>query len=127
MVAEENPFVGGLEIVAVAQALGRSGAPVVERQHARGQQLAVETVAGGIGASRGQHQPDAIDVFPAVEGDAAQAERRGRGEGGPEQMGQKFHASESTRSPAMRGEPRRGNPENFRSPRSSDMVALLVA
>ena len=40
MVAEDNPFVGGLEIVAVAQALGGSGALIVERHHARGDEFA---------------------------------------------------------------------------------------
>ena len=40
VVAEEDPLVGGLEIVAVAQPLGRRGAPVVERHHARRDELA---------------------------------------------------------------------------------------
>ena len=31
MMAEQNPFVGGFEVVPVAQPLGRRGAPVVER------------------------------------------------------------------------------------------------
>ena len=44
MVAEDDPLVGGLEIVAVAQPLGGRGALVVERHHAGGDELRVEAV-----------------------------------------------------------------------------------
>ena len=40
VMAEDDPLVGGLEIVAVAQALGRRGALVVQRHHARRDELA---------------------------------------------------------------------------------------
>ena len=95
VVAEDDPLVGGLEIVAVAQPLGRRGALVVERHHARGDELRVEAVADGVGAGRGQHQPDAVDVLAAIEGDAAQTERRPDGDGGPEQMTEDFHVPTS--------------------------------
>ena len=76
MVAEHDPLVGRLEIVAVAQALGGSGALVVERHHARRDEFGVEAEADEVGADRGQHQPDAVDVLTAEKRDRAQADRR---------------------------------------------------
>ena len=92
VVAEDDPFVGGLEIVAVAQPLGGRGALVVERHHARGDEFGVKAIADGVGAGRGQHQPDAVDVLAAVERDAAQADRRHGSHGGPQE-----YALESSR------------------------------
>src|SRR5207245_1393021 len=43
VMAEDDPLVGGLEIVAVAQPLGWRGALVVERHHARRKKLRVES------------------------------------------------------------------------------------
>ena len=74
VVAEDDPLIGGLEIVAVAQALGGRGALVVQRHHARGDELGVEAIADGIGARRRQHQPDAVDVLSAVERDRPESE-----------------------------------------------------
>ena len=45
VVAEDDPLIGGLEIVAVAQALGGRGALVVQRHDARRDELGVEAVA----------------------------------------------------------------------------------
>ena len=86
MVAEDDPLVGGLEIVAVAQPLGRGGALVVERHHAGGDEFGVKTIPDGIRARGGQHQPDAVDVLAAVEGDTAQADRRHGSHRGPQEF-----------------------------------------
>jgi hypothetical protein len=48
--AEQDPFVGRLEVAPVAQELGGRGAAVVERHDARGQELPVEAEADDVGA-----------------------------------------------------------------------------
>ena len=78
VVAEDDPLVGGLEIVAVAQALGGGGALVVEHHDARGDEFGVEAVGGGVAAGGGEDQPEAVDVLAAVERDAAETECRQR-------------------------------------------------
>ena len=97
MVAEYDPLVGGFEIVPVAQALGRRGPLVVQRHHARRDELPVEAVGRGIAARRRHHQPQAVDVLPAMQGDAAQADPRRAGHGSPKEIPQNSHAIESTK------------------------------
>ena len=86
VVTEEDPLIGGLEIVAVAQALGGRGALVVQRHHARGDELSIKPVADGVGARRGDHQPGAADRFSAVQRDHPESERRHHRNSGPKKM-----------------------------------------
>ena len=73
VVAEDDPFVGGLEIVAVAQALGGRGAAIVQRHHLRGEERRVEAVADEVRADRRDHQPQAVDRLALAARDAAMA------------------------------------------------------
>ena len=83
MMAEQNPFVGGFEIVAVAQTFGGRGAPVVQCHHFRGNEFGVEAEADGIDAGGGGHQPQAVDRFAAMAGNDAQRNRSADCHGGP--------------------------------------------
>ena len=83
VMAEHDPFIGGLEIVPVAQAFRRCGALVVQRHHACRDELAIEAEGRRVTACRRQHQPQAVDMLPAVQCDAAQTDRRGDRHGGP--------------------------------------------
>ena len=94
MVAEENPLVGGLKILAIAQALGGRGAMVIQSEDARGDELAVEAIAGSIGAGGSDDEPDAIDGLTAPEREGAEANGGGEGEEGPEDGAKELHASE---------------------------------
>ena len=71
VVAEENPFIGGLEIVAVAQPLSGRRALIVERHHTRGDELGIEAVADGVTTCCRQHKPQTADVFASIQRDAA--------------------------------------------------------
>ncbi len=91
MMAEDDPFVGRLEIVAVAQALGGRGALVVERHHPRGDELGVKAIPNGVGAGRGEHQPQAVDMLPAIERDSAETKCSNAGNRQPENGTQNLH------------------------------------
>ncbi len=65
-----------------------------ERHHAGGDEFGVEAVADGVGAGGGQHQPDAVDVLAAEDGDGAQRDSRGDGDGGPADRSQDLHGVE---------------------------------
>ena len=94
MVAEDDPLVGRLEVVAVAQALGRRRPLVVERHDLGGDEPRVEAVADEIGADGRHHQPHAVDRFAALECDVG--ERRGSSATyrDPEQQPQVFRHGE---------------------------------
>ena len=66
MVAEDDPLVGGLEIVAITQALSGSRAAVVESHDFGGDERAVEAIAHEIGADRGDDEPGAVDGLTAI-------------------------------------------------------------
>ena len=66
MVAEDDPLVGGLEIVAVAQPFGGGGARVVESHDAGGDKSRIEAVPHQVGANGGDHQPGAVDRLAAA-------------------------------------------------------------
>ncbi len=53
VVAQEDPLIGGLKIVAIAQALGGCGAAVVQGHHACRYESPVEAVGGDVSARRG--------------------------------------------------------------------------
>ena len=53
MMAEENPLVGGFEIVTVAQAFGGSGAAIIEHHHFGGDEFGVEAEADRVDAGGG--------------------------------------------------------------------------
>jgi hypothetical protein len=91
MMAEENPLVGGLEIVAVAQALGGRGALVVQGHDACGDELGVEAVADGVAARGREYQPDAVDALAAIKCDSTQTDCRSRRNRYPEQATEDFH------------------------------------
>ena len=91
VMAEHDPLIGGLEIVSVAQALGRRGPLVVQRHHARRDELAVKTVSRGIAARRRHHQPQAVDVLPAIQCDTAQSDPRCARHRGPDEIPQDLH------------------------------------
>ena len=90
VVAEDHPFVGRLEIVPVVQAFGRRGAQVVECHDLGGDEFAVETEAHGIGADRRDHQPHAVDVLAAMQGDRCQSQRAQKGDRQPDQNAKYF-------------------------------------
>ncbi len=72
MMTEQDPLVGRFKIVPVAQTLGGCGAPVVQAQHFGGDETGVKTIADQEGTGTGENQPDAVDGFAAMDGDAAQ-------------------------------------------------------
>ncbi len=57
VVSKHDPLIGGFEIVPVAQAFRGSGALVVQRHHARGNEFGVEAISGGVAGRSRQHQP----------------------------------------------------------------------
>jgi hypothetical protein len=63
--------------VAVAQALGRRSALIVKRHDAHRNEPGIKAIAKRISASRSQNQPDAVDVFTAVERNSTQEKSRG--------------------------------------------------
>ena len=89
--AEDDPFIGGFVVVALAEAFGGGGAFVIEGHDARGNEFGVEAVSDGLGAGGGEDEQDTIDVLAAVEGDGAQAESGGDCDGGPEKVAQDLH------------------------------------
>lgn len=79
VVAEDDPFVGGFEVVAIAEALGRGGAVLAKDKDLGGDELAVEAVGDEVDAGGGDDDPDRVDGFTAVEGDACQVAGAGEG------------------------------------------------
>ena len=75
VMAEENPFVGGFEIVAVAQTFGGGGAEIIERHDFRGDEFRVKAEADGVDARGGGHEPETVYGFAMIAGDDAQANR----------------------------------------------------
>ena len=69
MVADENPFAGRNEIVAVFQTFGGSGARIVQRQNFRCDELGVEAIRDQIGAHRRHYEPHGIERLAAFESD----------------------------------------------------------
>jgi hypothetical protein len=124
VVAEQNPLVCRLEVVSVAEALGRRGALVVERHYARSDELRVEAEAEQVGARGGRDQPDTVDRFAAAERDARQTKRRQNRHGNPEQVSEdSFHRNRdftASRAVASISLPR--EPVRCRGPR--DLHAL---
>src|SRR5262249_38729181 len=90
MVAEQDPLIRRLKVVAVPQALGGRGPLVVQRHDPGGNELGIEAKAEGVGTDRGQHQPDAVDVLPAKDSDRTQRDRRQDGHPTPEEETQEF-------------------------------------
>src|SRR2546423_13711749 len=89
MMAKHNPFIGRLIIMSVAEALGRRGAMVIEGHHARRDEFSVEAKPDQIGTGGGDHQPDAVDVFTAVERNGPQANGGQGSDANPEETGEK--------------------------------------
>src|SRR5262249_2828331 len=67
------------------------GPLVIQRHHPGSDKSAVKTVPRYIGAGRGQYQPDAVDVFPAIQRHGSQTEGSRRGDRSPKYMTQEFH------------------------------------
>ncbi|CPU62595.1 Uncharacterised protein [Mycobacteroides abscessus] len=86
MVAEQHPAVGGDEVLAVVQGLGRGGAVIARSDQLALNQLGVEAVADQVGADGRDDKPDGIDMFPAQQGD------HGPGEGAQQCHQQQDHA-----------------------------------
>jgi len=84
VVAEDDPFVGGLVVMAVAQAFRGRGALVVEGHDARGDEAGVETVSREVSAGCRRHQPEAVDRLATLDCDDAQTHSRGDGDGDPD-------------------------------------------
>jgi hypothetical protein len=84
VVAEKNPFVGGFEIAAVAEAFGGRRAPIIEHHHFGGDEFAVKTEADGIDADSSRDEPKAIDRFAMIAGDNTQANGGADRGGSPE-------------------------------------------
>jgi len=83
MMTEQNPFVGGFEIVAIAEPLGRRGAAIVEHHDPGRNELCIEAVADEKNANRRGHNPEAIDGLSAVPANDSQTNCAQHGEGGP--------------------------------------------
>jgi len=77
VVSEQDPFIGGLEIVPVTEAFSRGCALIVERHHSRRDEFGVEAIAKSIRADGRKNKPDAVDMLAAVEGNPAQKVSRG--------------------------------------------------
>ena len=96
VVAEDDPLVGRLEVVAVAQPLGRRRPPVVEHHDLRGDELGVEAIADRVDADRRRHDPDAVDRFGAVERHDREGQRAQHRDDDPEPMAEQgLHAGHS--------------------------------
>ena len=105
MVAEDDPFVGGLEIVAVAQALGGRGALVVQRHHPRGKKSRIKAIAQQIGTNSGEHQPDAVDWFSAGLGDRGHRKSGGNRNQDPQETHEETeHSTKNTETAHDLGE-----------------------
>ncbi len=75
VVTEHHPFVGGDEVTAVVEALGRRRAGRVERKYFSGDEGAVETVADGVDAHRRDDEPQTVDGLAARQCDATHRRR----------------------------------------------------
>ena len=78
MVAKDDPAIRRHEVPTVAEPLGGRGARIVEREDPRGDERAVEAVADGVRADRGDEQPGSADVLAATQRE--DGERAGAGE-----------------------------------------------
>lgn len=78
MVADENPFAGGNEIVAVFQTFGWCGAGVVESEDFRSDEFGVEAIGDEVGAERGDDELNGVERLATFEGDGSK--RAGSGE-----------------------------------------------
>ena len=87
MVAEENPFICWLKIVAIAQAFGRSRAAVVERHDFGGDELGVETETEDEKRRSGGDKPKAVHRFAPMAGDHAKADGGKHRDGREQQYG----------------------------------------
>jgi hypothetical protein len=72
VVAHQHPLVGGDEVAPVVQALGGRGAGLVERQHPRGDEGAVETIGQQENTHGGDDEPGGVDGFVALQRNRAQ-------------------------------------------------------
>ena len=94
MMAEQNPFICRLEIVTVAEFLGRRRAAVVERHDLRGDEFTVEPEPDQENTHGRGDDPEAVYRLPAAGGDCAQADGRNDGKASPDKRVQvSFHAS----------------------------------
>src|SRR5205814_805753 len=66
--AEDNPFVGLYEVLAVIVNFARRGAPVVEGEHAGGDPFGIEAVSDGVRAERGDEEVSRVDRLGATGG-----------------------------------------------------------
>jgi hypothetical protein len=83
VVAEDNPLVRRLEVMPVPEALGRSGAPVVQHHHLRSNECGVEPVPDQVSAAGRQHQPHAVHRLATIDGDGCERESGENGYAGP--------------------------------------------
>ncbi len=80
VVAEDDPFIGGFVVVAVAEAFGGGGAVVIEGHDGGGDPAGVDAVGEYVDADGGDDQPHGVDGFAAVDGDAGEGEGAGDAE-----------------------------------------------
>ncbi len=79
VMAEDDPFVGLHEVLAVLVDFAGRGAPVVEREHVGGDPFGIEAVADGVGAERGDEDEAGVQRLAALRGDD-RSRRTRRGE-----------------------------------------------
>ena len=84
VVAVEDHAVGGVEVASVVDALGRGGVGVVGPHDRALNVEPVEAVADGVGADRGDDEPDGVDVLAAGDGQHPPAEHAQGRHGGPD-------------------------------------------
>jgi hypothetical protein len=83
MMTEQNPFVGGFKIVAIAQAFGGSGAAVIEQHDFGGNEFCVEAEADGVNAGGGGYEPQAVNGFAMIARNDSEANRARDCDGSP--------------------------------------------
>jgi hypothetical protein len=67
--SEDDPLVGDQKVPAIFQALGGSSAEGVKSENLGGEELAVEAVSDSVAARGGDHQPQGVNGFAAMDRD----------------------------------------------------------
>jgi len=90
VMSEDHPFIGGNEIAAIVQSLGRSGPLSIEGKHLGGNKLAVEAVSQGVCAEGRNHQPHGVNLLATMKRNRAQRKRTENGNSEPNHDSYRF-------------------------------------
>src|SRR5215831_9970828 len=72
---KHHPFICRNKVAAIFEALCGCGASGLKREHFRCNELAIEAVSDGVSTERGDHEPECVDLFVAMQRHAAERER----------------------------------------------------